>query len=575
MKHVLVALLLILLGFDSHAQNDDAMLNQRIKAADAIQNDSASILETKRILNDKQLSRTNEIEAKVNLIFKLCLVRRFEESIKLCYENINAARQKGDDSAESIYTKLLATNYYYMEQKKQALELFQKAMAMAEKRGYKKIIYNCSSNIGGILIELGDRKNAEPALIYALKTMDQVKVPQKERFITLRLLATLYEETNRKNDAEKLYLDLIEKSIAEKDSLSTSYLYTFYAGLLNSRNETYKAIELVNKALPILRNQNEKKALIAALEMKKGFLVEAHDLQEMVKVDSEIIVIQRDIFTTDLNKEISETEVKYKTAEISYQKNISELQAKKKQQIYIIIFFSILALCLLVFYFLYQRKNAIQKAIVQKERTISIITGEEKERSRIASELHDGVGQMISAAKMNLSALENDINFHNQAQKDRYNNIIQLVDDSCIEVRNISHNMAPYAISQSGLANAIRGFIQKINPNFLNINLHTEGLEEAVDSHVEIVVYRIIQECVNNVIKHAAATNLDIALLRDKEGISATIEDNGKGFDSKKPLNFEGIGLQNIRNRIEYLNGTVEWDTEPGRGTLVALFIPL
>jgi signal transduction histidine kinase len=80
---------------------------------------------------------------------------------------------------------------------------------------------------------------------------------------------------------------------------------------------------------------------------------------------------------------------------------------------------------------------------------------------------------------------------------------------------------------------------------------------------------------VNNAIKHAGATTLDISIIRDKDGISGTIEDNGKGFDPSDKENFEGIGLKNIISRIEYLKGTVDFDSAPGRGTVVALHVPI
>jgi len=105
--------------------------------------------------------------------------------------------------------------------------------------------------------------------------------------------------------------------------------------------------------------------------------------------------------------------------------------------------------------------------------------------------------------------------------------------------------------------------------------VYTEGLDERLDSNMETVLYRVIQECVTNAIKHAGATTLDISLIKDKEGISGTIEDNGKGFDTTDKEKFEGIGLKNITTRIEYLKGTVDFDSAPGRGTVVALFVPL
>ena len=96
-----------------------------------------------------------------------------------------------------------------------------------------------------------------------------------------------------------------------------------------------------------------------------------------------------------------------------------------------------------------------------------------------------------------------------------------------------------------------------------------------MDSNVETVLYRVIQECVNNVMKHANATTLDISLIRDKDGISGTIEDNGKGFDTSDKEQYKGIGLRNIITRIEYLKGSVDFDSAPGRGTVVAFHVPL
>ena len=89
------------------------------------------------------------------------------------------------------------------------------------------------------------------------------------------------------------------------------------------------------------------------------------------------------------------------------------------------------------------------------------------------------------------------------------------------------------------------------------------------------MLYRVIQECVNNVIKHSGANSLDISLIKDADGIAATVEDNGKGFNTKDKQKFEGIGLKNILSRVAFLKGTVDFDSSPGNGTLVAIHVPL
>jgi signal transduction histidine kinase len=135
--------------------------------------------------------------------------------------------------------------------------------------------------------------------------------------------------------------------------------------------------------------------------------------------------------------------------------------------------------------------------------------------------------------------------------------------------------MMPNALLKSGLASAVKEFLDKLDNRVLKVNLYTEGLNERLDSNVETVLYRVIQECVNNVIKHSGASSLDISLIKDKDGIAATIEDNGRGFDTKDRQNFEGIGLKNIASRIGYLKGTVDFDSTPGQGTLVAIHVPI
>ena len=204
----------------------------------------------------------------------------------------------------------------------------------------------------------------------------------------------------------------------------------------------------------------------------------------------------------------------------------------------------------------------------------AVMEAEENERQRIAKDLHDGIGQMMSAAKMNLSAIESEINFSNPEQKKSFSKIINLLDESCKEVRTVSHIMIPNALLKNNLGIAIHDFADKISSKNLKVHVSTEGLDERIDSNIETVLYRVIQECVNNVIKHSDATTLDISLIRDKDGISGTIEDNGKGFDMTDNDQSDGIGLKNIFSRIEYLKGTVDFDSAPGRGTVVALNVP-
>jgi len=278
---------------------------------------------------------------------------------------------------------------------------------------------------------------------------------------------------------------------------------------------------------------------------------------------------------------ITEMNTKYETEK--KERQIAEQQFQiNKRNYYIAGISTVLVLASLLAWSIYRRYRLKQKARHQQEilhqqeaASRAIIEAEENERRRISRDLHDGVGQLMSAARMNLSAIEEMISFATPEHRHNYEKVIALIDESCNEVRVVSHNMMPNALLKAGLACAIREFIDKIDSHVIKVTLHAEGLNDRIDTNVETVLYRVIQECVNNVIKHARATNLDISLIKDADGISATIEDNGRGFEASKAAEFEGIGLKNIQSRINYLKGTVEWDSSPGRGTLVAIHVPL
>jgi signal transduction histidine kinase len=227
-------------------------------------------------------------------------------------------------------------------------------------------------------------------------------------------------------------------------------------------------------------------------------------------------------------------------------------------------------------YRLRQESKMKSALILQQELAAkAVIEAEENERQRIARDLHDGIGQMMSAAKMNLSAFESQISFASEEQRQSLQKVISLVDESCKEIRTVSHIMMPNALLKNSLASAIKDFVDKISNRDITAIVYTEGLDQRLDANTETVLYRVIQECVQNAIRHAGATRLDISMVRDKEGISGTIEDNGKGFDPSLKNGSAGIGLKNIISRIDFLKGTVDFDSAPGRGTVVSLFVPL
>jgi len=230
----------------------------------------------------------------------------------------------------------------------------------------------------------------------------------------------------------------------------------------------------------------------------------------------------------------------------------------------------------------YNRRQLKQKALQQEQQlkqqdilTKAIVDAEENERKRIASDLHDGVGQLFSAVKMNLTGLFERIKMEREEDQFLAENTMALVDESCKEVRTISHQMMPNMLLRSGIASDLKSFIEKIDADSLQVTLEATGFKNKLESNVETMLYRVIQETINNVIKHAKATRLDILLTRNEDGISAKIADNGIGFDTAQIGQATGIGLKNIATRIEYLKGSISYNSVLGGGTTVNIEVPV
>ena len=381
--------------------------------------------------------------------------------------------------------------------------------------------------------------------------------------------------------AEKYLLQALELRKQLKDSFAIALGYGDLGYMYKEQGLYAKAIEQYNfsnahamrmEFADLLSSNYKELSVIAEKKGDFGLSLDYYKKQASLK-DS--------IYSGDKMKQIEQLNAKYQTEKKEQQLKLQEAEITKKNYL----LWGLAAVSTLIIFagFSFYRKRQLQnkmslQAEVMKQQylaTKAIINAEENERKRIAADLHDGVGQMMSAAKMNLSAIESEIQFKDEAQKTSFENLISLVDESCKEIRSVSHQMMPNALLKSGLASAVKEFLDKIDNRIIKINLHAEGLQERLDTNTETVLYRVIQECVNNVIKHSRANNLDISLIKDADGIAATVEDNGLGFDTKDKQKFEGIGLKNISSRVAFLKGTVDFDSSPGKGTLVAIHVPI
>lgn len=218
----------------------------------------------------------------------------------------------------------------------------------------------------------------------------------------------------------------------------------------------------------------------------------------------------------------------------------------------------------------YRSKLQRQRVIMEKEIAI------EQERTKMARELHDGLGSMLSGIKHSFAAMTQQIPLDNR-QKHVFDSNVDKLNETIRELRNISHNMASDSLLKYGLENSLRDYCRNMSLfagipiTFTALQLEELSLPEEKSMHI----FRIIQELFQNIIKHAAAKQVVMQLSHNNGRLYVTVEDDGKGFDLGEVSRGDGIGLKNIESRVRLLQGELDIQTAPGKGTSVLVALPV
>ncbi|RNC84404.1 MAG: PAS domain S-box protein [Balneola sp.] len=206
----------------------------------------------------------------------------------------------------------------------------------------------------------------------------------------------------------------------------------------------------------------------------------------------------------------------------------------------------------------------------------AFVEGENRERIRLAQELHDGIGQYLAATYMNLDSLRNKLETFSNEDFERFDKAISYLKQAMVETRTLSHNLMPKVIEDYGLAIAAKELVNDIESNTeIDVNYFSNIEKEDLSQKKQINIYRIIQECLANIVKHSGATKVSIQLIKDKFDLMLTIEDNGVGFDGSSSDFNSGLGLRSIKTRVFIMGGIFDIETRKEKGTLISVSVPL
>lgn len=563
--------------------------------------DSAIVLQNSSLAIYKKLNDKRGI-AKVLSDIANANWRKSEFSTALDFQirSLKLYEELKDMKGESYCYNMIGIIYKNLKKDSVALHYYLKAADIRKKINDEKGLastYQNMANIYKTLVKKDSafkekvRRHEDSAMKYyssALMLHKKNRNLTGEAFVVSGLGSLKYE-LKKYAEAKKYFIDgmKIEESFLDSNSLATSYINI---GLSCAALKEYAEAEAyLTKGLALLKKMGDREGMMSAYEMLAYLYEQKGDYKKAMEYNMAYFAIRDSIMGIEEKKKMEELQVQYQVEKKDLQlaKDKAELEARERQ-VFVknAIIVSILAVVLLgtlLALSVYRRKKIQQKAALaetiaaQKElRNKAVIEAEEKERRRIARDLHDGIGQILSAAKINLSNYQSKVSFQSQEQQDAFKNAVDLIDDSVKEVRAVSHNMMPNTLIRLGFASAVREFITKISSTpGLKIDLEIVGLDSRLEEQVETVLYRVIQEIINNIIRHSKASRVSMQIIRHESEITVLIEDNGVGFDASRISEFTGIGLKNIISRVEFLNGSVHFDSTPGRGTNVIIEVPL
>jgi signal transduction histidine kinase len=323
-----------------------------------------------------------------------------------------------------------------------------------------------------------------------------------------------------------------------------------------------------------------------------------HDYIRAIAYDKLLDLTQEEINTANINRSIIDLQTKYETEkketqikQLYTEKHIQELLSQKRK-IYIALLLFAIAALMLIGWLLYRNNLRKQKLLqtdklLQEERITALeqekqlmasqamLQGQEEERSRLARDLHDGLGGILSGAKYSLNDMKENaiIPAENVAALER---TMIMIDQSITELRRIAHNLMPESLSNQTLHEALSDYCSQVSStSAVKINYYDLGMETLQpDNTVKITVYRIVQELISNIIKHANASTAQVQIIAKDNLLRITVEDDGKGFDIASLETAGGIGYKNIKSRIDFLKGRIDVRSTHEEGTSVYIEIP-
>lgn len=552
----------------------------------------------------------------------------FEKGLSLNLRGLDIVQKDGDKDKTISMLGNTGISYSYLNQYDKAVEYLQQALQLAEEIGDVLRITKINGVLGGMLNNMSKSVSMDSTLLnrsidYHKKALKLARELNDSTLLSDNLngIALGYNNLEQTEKAKPYVLESL--AISKKIGLRSNYAFalSIFSKILRMEGKLDEAISLAEKAVSINKELGSVMGVVVSLKelamnyeraKKYAIALEKISEAELLAQENEMDYVLDGIYINkaeylsqlkdyqsaydyllrghtmadslrglEIKTQINELEKKYESAKKAQE--ILRLSHRQKLIAWIISGLSLLLLALIILGFVWYKNIRYKTRILEQEKeqlrkdqkiqaTASIIKGQEEERHRLAKDLHDGLGGMLSGLKYTLNNMGENVILTGQ-NVETFQGALKMLDQAISELRKVSHNMMPESLMRFGLDETLKDYVGRLNAS-LPMKIHYQSYHyHKSDQALEINIYRILQEIINNAIKHAEASDLFIQLDYKDGNINITAEDNGKGFDPKDNSQCNGIGLKNITNRVEYMNGTIEIHSALGRGTLIVIEI--
>lgn len=547
--------------------------------------DSALLLTREALeLANKVGNEERIIIAQQNLSATYAYLQDYESALHYLLPSVAYFEKINNDTRLSLIYDNLGIIYRETKQYEKALAYHQKALAIARKSGSRYDIANVLSNLGNDYSSIKKYDSAlsimqESLLIAKKENYDNIVSNVTGNIGALLIKQGKYDSLN--------YYCTEGLRLATKLGDSLTMVNNIYGLALSAffSKEFKKSEEAAESGFAMAKQRNYAEPsqlfaeLLSELSLLKGDLKKYDYYKRLSTGFSEIF------FNETMQRNVQTLDKKFETEKKEKQLLLQQSSIRQKNTLIYIFTGSIASLLLIsiLAYRNYTQKRKLQEQKIEdleKEKlllaTKSLLKGQEDERSRLAKDLHDGLGGMLSGIKLTLGGMKGNMVLTEENAR-LFSGALFKLDQTIGEMRRVAHSMMPEALLRLGLGQALSDYCNGLTESSagLLVNYQQFGLQDRLPNDTEIVVYRIVQELLTNVIKHSKATQVLVQLMQQDNLLMLTVEDNGQGFNPEAVPNNNGSGLSNIHSRVSYLHGTIDIKAEPGKGSSFHIEIPL